>query len=349
VQKINNIEIKNFKSIRQAEIKDCRRVNVFIGYPNVGKSNILEALGLYSILVENEHFSFTDICRVNHFSELFFNQNYRDAAQINFNETCFLNLVSDSHLSRITFDFRVGNNDKTSNVFGSEVVPSVDNGNNFYIQRGHTGYSEEDIPVSNVKKYQFTSTTKYQNNSSAGLSLPYGNNMLDILQKEAKLRKEIAGIFQEYNLKLLLDRTDQTIKFQKELSDGTAVSIPYHQVADTLRRLIFFKAAIQTNNNSILLFEEPESHMFPPYISKFTGDIISDENNNQYFIATHSPFVLNDFMEELDKEDLSIYAVGLKDGETIIRRLTDDEITEVYQYGVDLFFNLENYLKDVAV
>lgn len=161
------------------------------------------------------------------------------------------------------------------------------------------------------------------------------------------MRKDIVSIIKKYGLRLVLSREDEDpIKFQKELQDEIVVSIPYHQTADTLRRLIFFKAAILTNSNSVLLFEEPEAHMFSPYISKLTSDIISDVNKNQYFISTHSPFVLNDFMEELDKEDLSIYVVGWENGETKIRRLTDQEVTEVYQYGVDLFFNLEDYLKD---
>ncbi|MEJ7680472.1 MAG: AAA family ATPase [Segetibacter sp.] len=119
-------------------------------------------------------------------------------------------------------------------------------------------------------------------------------------------------------------------------------------IADTLQRLIFYKTAILSNKKAILLLEEPEAHMFPPYISKLTTDIINDENDNQYFIATHSPFVLNDFMEDMDKEDLSIYIVGLRDGETTIRKITDEEIIEIYQYGIDLFFNLENYLKDAV-
>ena len=69
---IKNIEIKNFKSIRHLKIEDCRRVNVFIGYPNTGKSNILEAIGLYStFLLKEEHFKFNNICRVKRFSELF--------------------------------------------------------------------------------------------------------------------------------------------------------------------------------------------------------------------------------------------------------------------------------------
>ena len=115
-------------------------------------------------------------------------------------------------------------------------------------------------------------------------------------------------------------------------------------MADTLQRLIFHKAAIMSNDNAVLLFEEPEAHMFPPYIRKFTGDIIfNKENKNQYFINTHSPFVIGDFLEDA-REDLSVYLVGLKNGETVIKRLSEDEIQEVYEYGVDLFFNIESYL-----
>ena len=38
------IEIKRFKSIKHIVLKECKRINLLIGKPNVGKSNILEAL-----------------------------------------------------------------------------------------------------------------------------------------------------------------------------------------------------------------------------------------------------------------------------------------------------------------
>ena len=50
---LNWVEIKNFKSIKDLRL-DCKRVNVFIGKPNVGKSNILEGLGLLGIFVRND-------------------------------------------------------------------------------------------------------------------------------------------------------------------------------------------------------------------------------------------------------------------------------------------------------
>ena len=176
------------------------------------------------------------------------------------------------------------------------------------------------------------------------LAVPFGANLLDILHRDSDLRKEIAGLFEEYNQKLVVD--DDEIIFLKYLSDDTGVSIPYHLVADTLRRLIFYKAAIMSNKESVLLFEEPEAHMFPPYISKFTADVMYDKNNNQFFINTHSPFVINDLMENLKSDELSIYIVGYKKetGETVVRKLTDEELHEIYQYGIDLYLNLENFL-----
>lgn len=46
---IKRISIENFKSLRSCEIVDCKRMNLFIGRPNVGKSNIIEAMSLLSI------------------------------------------------------------------------------------------------------------------------------------------------------------------------------------------------------------------------------------------------------------------------------------------------------------
>lgn len=346
MQKIDNIEIKNFKSVRLQKIEGCNRVNVFIGYPNVGKSNILEAIGLFCSLQHNhEYFRFNDLCRVRHFSELFFNKDYREATNVIINDKLLLELIviqSNDLIVRIstTVD-HAGNQDKDK-IFSAEVNNRDFNYKNPIV----TSESNYNHIVGSILKYEFKSDGIINQQRPLALAIPFGANLLDILQRDSNLRREIASIFDSYDLKLFID--GEEIKFLKYLSDGTGVSIPYHQVADTLKRLIFYKAAIKSNKNSILLFEEPEAHMFPPYISKFTSDVMHDENNNQYFIATHSPFVLNDFMEDMDKDELSIYAVGLKEGETRIRRLTDEEITEVYQYGIDLFFNLEDYLKDAV-
>jgi AAA15 family ATPase/GTPase len=338
---ITNIEIKNFKSIRHLRIEECRRVNVFIGYPNVGKSNILEALGIYSsLLIDNNHFKFNEICRVKRFSELFFNQDTKQANQIIINEEFIAELIINQSRD---LDLRI--HDYKGRTVGDNVFNSTVRNSDFFYKVSKLPL-EFGINLKSIRKYEFQKDILFSAQKPYSLAIPFGNNFLDVLLGNAGLRKEIAEIFEIYSLKLVLDGEDSSIKFLKTLIDGTGVTIPYHQIADTIRRLIFFKTAIQTNSNSVLLFEEPEAHVFPPYISKLTLDILSDERKNQFFISTHSPFVLNDLMEDLKKEELSIYAVGLKEGETTIKRLTEEEITEVYQYGIDLFFNLENFLSD---
>ena len=78
---IGYLDISNYKSIKQLGL-DCSRINVLIGEPNVGKSNILEALDLAylpSMLLSNainqkankEQIGVKKYFRVNSASDLF--------------------------------------------------------------------------------------------------------------------------------------------------------------------------------------------------------------------------------------------------------------------------------------
>ena len=83
--------------------------------------------------------------------------------------------------------------------------------------------------------------------------------------------------------------------------------------------------------------------MFPPYIKKLTTDIVFDKTN-QFFFSTHSPYVLDELILE-GGDDLAVYLVDYKNGETIIHHLSKMDLDEIREYGVDLFFNIESYLK----
>lgn len=67
------------------------------------------------------------------------------------------------------------------------------------------------------------------------------------------------------------------------------------------------------------------------------------KKDNQYFVATHSPFILNDFLEN-SRDELAVYMVHYENHETRLRRLADNELHEIYQFGVDLFTNSESYI-----
>lgn len=53
--------------------------------------------------------------------------------------------------------------------------------------------------------------------------------------------------------------------------------------------------------------------------------------------------MINEFLEDKSL-DVAIHIVDYKDGKTIVKTLSKEEMDEVYNYGIDLFFNTEAFL-----
>ena len=106
-----------------------------------------------------------------------------------------------------------------------------------------------------------------------------------------KLKEELRTIFNDYGLKYVFDTNSQEIKVMKEKKPGEIFLIPFHSIADTLQRMIFYKAAIESNSESALVLKNRKP-LIPSFISKVTQDIIQSDRN-QFFITTHSPYVVN--------------------------------------------------------
>ena len=72
---LTSVSIKNFKSVKSVTLSDCRRINVLIGRPNVGKSNILEALALFDVpyMVNSSNKSLRNLLRIENTADLFHN------------------------------------------------------------------------------------------------------------------------------------------------------------------------------------------------------------------------------------------------------------------------------------
>lgn len=60
-----------------------------------------------------------------------------------------------------------------------------------------------------------------------------------------------------------------------------------------------------------------------------------ESESNQFFITTHSPYVVNDFLE-MNNDELAIYLVDFKNGETVVKRMADKQLQEAYEFGMDL-------------
>jgi len=285
---IDNIEIKNFKSIRHQRIEGCKRINVFIGYPNVGKSNILEALSLFSYLNHtSQNISYKDLCRFKELIDIFSDGDRKKITEIIANGFLFsLEYLSNSELRFSIKDLQVKNRairvtspeTAAGLVHGVNMEFVIDKKGNMQFREGSKG-SSYDKPK--LKKYQFIGGNFDRKIDPTVLISPFGSNMAEVIRHDNGLRKQCGELFSDYDLKLVFDENENII-VQKQLDEFSAFQFSILQVAETLQRLIFHKAAIASNENSVLLFEEPEAHMFPPYIRKLTTDILFDKTN-QFF------------------------------------------------------------------
>ena len=96
-----------------------------------------------------------------------------------------------------------------------------------------------------------------------------------------------------------------------------------------------------------IFLEEPEDNLFPPTQCQLINWMIDQiqYHDDFIFIATHSPYILNQ-MIKLSPDGMSIlftHHMNEKNAFTV-RQLNDYEIHEIYDNGVDMFFNFEMYI-----
>jgi len=366
---IDNIEIKNFKSIRHQKIEGCKRINVFIGPPNVGKSNILEALSLFSI--DKESTSFSDFVRMGRSTTLFFNGIIENPIQIIVNKyfRAKLSLDRGGVFASINEDRFSGNFENLDAEIENASFSEKSDTREKLIIRASFFINEENNQIANfegdsdlriynssiedkaisklsmksaILKYEFKKDIKYNSKNPWRLKYPFGENIFEIISSKKDLIDSVIDIFDGFGLKFLYDTEIQEYKILKIIGNKI-FTIPYFLTADTLRRLIFYKAAIASNENAILIFEEPEANCYEPYILEITNAIKNDINNNQFFIVTHSQYVVDELLrDEQSRNDTNIYLVGADKGETKIKRLKPEVSKDVYQTGLNIFFNYQS-------
>lgn len=114
------------------------------------------------------------------------------------------------------------------------------------------------------------------------------------------------------------------------------------EYADECKKI--FNRFINTHHAEIFL-EEPENNLFPPTQSRLVDwllRITEGENGACLFVATHSPYMMTSFLEK-ELKDFHLF-LEKKDGKrSTVVTATDAEVQEIYDDGIDVFYNIESY------
>lgn len=311
---LKKLSIKNFKSIVNLDI-ECMKINLFIGKPNTGKSNILECLGYFSYFGHGDNLA--NYIRHSSENELFYDKD----------TTKKIEIIADSigKYGKITRE--------KNKAYVSELPPSKE-------------IRQPSVPVVGplrpVKMYKFRVPGSFGNREIDYLHPPYGNNLLEVVEQHKALRKIIGNLIRDYNYEFLLEKTQNKLFIQKKLEEGVVVQFDYKLISDSLQRAIFYMAAMLSNKKSVILLEEPETHIFPYYVKYLAENIAADMGGNQFFISTHNPYFLLSILEKCHKAETGVHITYYEGHETKVKTYTGDELSRLLD--VDVFFNIDKLI-----
>ena len=158
-------------------------------------------------------------------------------------------------------------------------------------------------------------------------------------------------------LHLLIDKLAQG-KVDKEVMESIA-QLQYVVEFGDKRRAVVGSAEMQklaqtysnfvNTKRSDIFLEEPENNLFPPtqvQLMEWLIEMSTDRfRRNSMFVATHSPYVVNCFLERPQRDYKLFIAAPVGDeGMSVIRAASDDDLQQMYDYGVDVFFNYETFM-----
>jgi len=332
---INELSVRNFKSIRELRI-ECNKINIFIGEPNSGKSNILESIGLLSYPSFGK---IKDFIRMDEYSNLFFDYITEDPLIIKFDGNELRIIYTPDGLKVY---FNDGTNDVIIDDITNNMIKPNENKENKMDRENKENVIKDVLYF--FRYYMYEDSIQFKNKDEPFLYPPKGVNLPSIIASNQKFRYIVSSLFEKFGYRLVVERPDMDLKVIKD-EGNIIVSFPFELLSDTLKRLMFYLGAIYSNNGNTIIFNEPESNAFPFY-TKYLAEIIAlNENINQYFISTHNPYFLLSIMEKSDIKNLNVFITYMDNYQTNVRKLSLKEMRELLDQEIDIFFNLNKFTK----
>lgn len=106
---------------------------------------------------------------------------------------------------------------------------------------------------------------------------------------------------------------------------------------------------ISTIHHCEVFLEEPEENLFPPtqqILMRTLLKQIKRQKGNTLFISTHSPYVLDIFLER-ETYDFGLFYIQSTENGSVVKTATEADVQDMFEGGVDAFFNIERLGNEV--
>jgi hypothetical protein len=222
---IGRLSIQRFKSIESLTI-ECRRINLFIGPPDSGKTNILEALYLPACLgwglPLGPWLRLGDLG----FDPLFYRQFFDKPLSVEFGEHAVRGTLEDSKRLMVRLE------NISSGIIdpGTEQRVAQYSALRFYTYRTSAdwGYSNTDSSVKNV------------------VHPPVGSNLFYLARHHGKVNDLLKETVAALGWKVKFDPNQKKFRFS-EVREEEIMEYNFELLSDTIKRMFFYNAILNTS------------------------------------------------------------------------------------------------------
>lgn len=338
--KMKSFGIKNFRSFDENGIflNEIKKINIFIGKNNSGKSTLLrffkyfsqysEDLSNFPHTIEEEHrrngneISITLMLTHKElgFSELsdkYTNQKLNSVLPDPFRCDYFFRsrrIKIDEHiLKKIDINILIKMQKKYSSaVVDTLVSVIIENITDYIIENCSNNFSN----VIYIPHFRVVNKNDSKSNDLFEID---GSNIISKMfemqnpiigeeyKKEQfkKIQRFVRDLLKVDNLEIEIPHTKDNIFINMHNN-----RLPLEFYGTGIHQLVILCSALVMNDNKVVCIEEPEIHLHPELQRKFL-DFLIDETNNIYFISTHSNIFV-DFHRDLKINHISYNGISTK-------------------------------------
>jgi len=340
---VNQLTIRNYKSIKDLDI-ETKRVNIFIGEHNSGKSNILEALNWFSV-GSLDPINRQEMFRFKAAQDFFYDFDVTKPVTIQTNElSLMIRYAKNNHgailgwLEGLIYKSDLWE-DPTAIGEWSTLQSKYTNFLSFRLELNGNIDLNQGYLASIFRTYIFKRLKTFGISYAPYLNPPFGENIPALLISNKEYQESVRSIFKGKGFRLMLKPTENDFSMAKDENDEL-FSYPYQAISETLQRIVFYTLAIESNKNAILILDEPESNTFPMFTNQL-GEMMALDSDNQYFIATHNPYLLDALLSKTTMDDLAIFVTKMEKFRTVVKSVPQAKMSELMQKGVDFYSNLD--------